>query len=198
MKLLRIMLRNRCWPTNFHAITPRDVDKWCHKSLTQCNSNTKKTTSATPNTRLTKSPEARPSPRGSTQVPHLANQLRPCFPIFRARSHLSAFATLITTRLDWSNLICSVHNHTNNTRIEVTALRCARIWSSETLQLRRLSWYGIFRKLRRVCFGCRNFCCFQSCFHYSVCYQFLEVFFSRILRYGDDERNWWFWVTGCF
>ena len=29
VKLLRIMLRNRCWPTTFHTIIPEDVDGWC-------------------------------------------------------------------------------------------------------------------------------------------------------------------------
>ena len=29
MKLLRIILRNRCWPTTFHTTTFGDVDEWC-------------------------------------------------------------------------------------------------------------------------------------------------------------------------
>ena len=29
MKLLGIMLRNRCWPTTFHTITAGDGDGWC-------------------------------------------------------------------------------------------------------------------------------------------------------------------------
>ena len=33
VKLLRIMLRNRCRPTTFHIITARDDDGWCHKWL---------------------------------------------------------------------------------------------------------------------------------------------------------------------
>jgi len=33
IKLLRIMLKNRCWPTTFHHVTTEDVDGWCHKWL---------------------------------------------------------------------------------------------------------------------------------------------------------------------
>ena len=29
VKLLRIMLRNKCWPTTFHSITAGDADGWC-------------------------------------------------------------------------------------------------------------------------------------------------------------------------
>ena len=29
MKLLAIILRNRCWPATFHTITPGDANKWC-------------------------------------------------------------------------------------------------------------------------------------------------------------------------
>ena len=29
VKLLGIMLRNRCWPTTFHIITAENVDGWC-------------------------------------------------------------------------------------------------------------------------------------------------------------------------
>ena len=29
VKLLGIMLRNRCWPTTFHTITVGDADGWC-------------------------------------------------------------------------------------------------------------------------------------------------------------------------
>ena len=29
VKLLGIMLRNRCWPTTFHTITAEDADGWC-------------------------------------------------------------------------------------------------------------------------------------------------------------------------
>ena len=34
VKLLRIMFRNRCWPTTFHTIITGDADAWCHKRLT--------------------------------------------------------------------------------------------------------------------------------------------------------------------
>ena len=33
VKLLGIMLRNRCWPATFHTITDRDADRWCQKWL---------------------------------------------------------------------------------------------------------------------------------------------------------------------
>ena len=33
MKLLGIMLRNRCWPTTFHIVIVANVDGWCHKWL---------------------------------------------------------------------------------------------------------------------------------------------------------------------
>ena len=29
MKLLGIVLRNRCWPIIFHTVTSGDVDGWC-------------------------------------------------------------------------------------------------------------------------------------------------------------------------
>ena len=29
VKLLGIMLRNRCWPIIFHTITAEDADGWC-------------------------------------------------------------------------------------------------------------------------------------------------------------------------
>ena len=29
MKLLGIMLRNRCWPTTFHTTLAKDADEWC-------------------------------------------------------------------------------------------------------------------------------------------------------------------------
>ena len=32
VKLLGIVLRNRCWPTTFHIITVGDVDGWCLNS----------------------------------------------------------------------------------------------------------------------------------------------------------------------
>ena len=31
MKLLRIMLRNKCWPTTFYTILAGDADRWCQK-----------------------------------------------------------------------------------------------------------------------------------------------------------------------
>ena len=33
VKLLGIMLRNRCWPTNVHTIITGDADGWCHNCL---------------------------------------------------------------------------------------------------------------------------------------------------------------------
>ena len=33
VKLLGLMLRNRCWPTTFHTITTRDVDGWCYSRI---------------------------------------------------------------------------------------------------------------------------------------------------------------------
>ena len=29
VKLMGIMLRNRCWPTTLHTITAEDADGWC-------------------------------------------------------------------------------------------------------------------------------------------------------------------------
>ena len=31
VKLLRIMLKNKWWPTTFHTITAEHVDGWCQK-----------------------------------------------------------------------------------------------------------------------------------------------------------------------
>ena len=33
VKLLRIMLRNRCWATTLHTITAEDVDGWCQNCM---------------------------------------------------------------------------------------------------------------------------------------------------------------------
>ena len=33
VKLLRILLRSRCWPTTFHTVAAKDADGWCHKWL---------------------------------------------------------------------------------------------------------------------------------------------------------------------
>ena len=30
LKLLEILLRNKCWPTTFHTITAGDANAWCH------------------------------------------------------------------------------------------------------------------------------------------------------------------------